>query len=95
MTEPVRWRLSPNQRLVFEDFDDGIVVFDTLVGGTHLVNATAAEALAVIEDTPGLSAAQIHAQLLARLQIGPDALPIEAVDQLLVRLADLNFVAAA
>jgi hypothetical protein len=26
-----RWRLPPGQRLVFEDYEDGIVLFDVLV----------------------------------------------------------------
>ena len=30
------WRLPAGQRLLFEDFDDGIVMFDALVGATHL-----------------------------------------------------------
>ena len=90
-----RWRLPPGQRLAFEDFDDGIVLFDALVGSTHLVNATAAEALAVIEETPGLSAAEIHERLLRRLELAPDALPLPAVEELLARLAELDLVAGA
>jgi len=90
-----RWRLPPGQRLVFEDYEDGIVLFDVLVGGTHLVNATAAEALAIVEHSPGLSAAQIHARLLDQLQLAPDALPLAAVEELLRRLAALDLVAAA
>jgi PqqD family protein of HPr-rel-A system len=92
---PPRWRLPPGQRLAFEDFDDGIVLFDALVGSTHLVNATAAEALAVVEETPDLSAAQIHEQLLRRLELTADSLPLEAVDELLAWLSEIDLVARA
>jgi len=71
------------------------VLFDALVGGTHLVNATAAEALAIVEQYPGLSAAQIHARLLDHLALTPDALPVAAVEELLRRLAALDLAAAA
>ena len=93
-SEPdIHWRIPAAQRLVFEDFDDGIVVFDSLVGSTHLLNATAAEALAVVESEPGLRIDQIHARLLEHLGIGADALPIAAVADLLWRLEDLNLIA--
>lgn len=79
---------------MFEDFDDGIVMFDALVGATHLLNATAAEALAVIERQPGLDTQTIHARLLERLGLGADVLAIADVDELLWRLEDMNLVGA-
>jgi PqqD family protein of HPr-rel-A system len=88
----LRWRLPAGQRLVFEDFDDGVLLFDTLVGGTHLVNATAAEALAIVAETPGLATAEVHARLLERLAITDAVLPREAIDELLARLDDLALV---
>ena len=91
----MRWRLPADQRLVFEEFDDGILVFDARVGGTHLVNATAAEALEIIADTPDLTAPQIHRRVLERLGLPEDALPLPAVEELLRRLADLCLVGAA
>lgn len=87
-----RWRLPAGQRLLFEDFDDGIVLFDAAVGATHLLNPTAAEALAIVQEQPGLATAELHAQLLARLEIGADALPLAALDELLRRLEDLQLV---
>jgi PqqD family protein of HPr-rel-A system len=87
-----RWRLPSDQRLVFEDFDDGILVFDARVGGTHLVNATAAEALEVVTATPGLTASEIHRRVLERLGLDEAALPLPAVEELLRRLADLCLV---
>ena len=95
MPSAPRWRVPPGQRFVFEDFDDGIVMFDALVGSTHLVNVTAAEALAIVEEAPGLTAAEIHERLLARLELRADALPRPAVDELLGRLAALDLVAPA
>ena len=87
-----RWRIPPGQRLIFEDFDDGVVLFDALVGSTHLLNATAAEALAIVEDMPGLRAPDIHRRLLDRLGIDAAALPEAAVIELLWRLEDLHLV---
>ena len=88
------WRIPDGQRLLYEDFDDGIVMFDALVGSTHLLNATAAETLALIQETPNLTAPDIHRRLLERLGIGDDALPQAALAELLWHLEDLNLVAA-
>jgi PqqD family protein of HPr-rel-A system len=90
----LRWRIPADQRLVFEDFDDGILLFDGKVGSTHLMNATAAETLAIVEATPDLTTPQIHALLLARLELAPEALPLTALEELLGRLAALSLIAA-
>jgi PqqD family protein of HPr-rel-A system len=90
----IGWRLPAGQRLLFEDFDDGIVMFDALVGATHLLNASAAETLAIVEDAPGVMTAVIHRRLLERLDIPEAALPLRAVEELLWRLEDLNLVRA-
>lgn len=89
-----RWRLPAGQHLLFEDFDDGIVLFDAAVGATHLLNPTAAEALAIVQEVPGLATDDLHARLLARLEIGGDALPRAALDELMRRLEDLQLVSA-
>jgi len=88
----IGWRLPAGQRLLFEDFDDGIVMFDALVGATHLQNASAAETLAIVEDAPGLATAEIHRRLLERLGLPESALPLPALEELLWRLEDLNLV---
>lgn len=88
------WRLPAGQSLAFEALDDGVMLFDRLAGGTHLLNVTAAEALLVIEQQPGLTAAALHARLLPRLGVTEDALPLGAVDELLQWLAHLNIVVA-
>jgi PqqD family protein of HPr-rel-A system len=67
-------------------------MFDALVGATHLFNASAAEALAIVQATPGLPATTIHHRLLERLQVVENVLPLEAVEELLWRLEDLNLV---
>ena len=90
-----RWHIPARQHFVFEDFDDGIVMFDALVGTTHLLNASAAETLAITEESPGLTAAVIHRRLLERLELEEGALPLAAVEELLWRLEDLNLVAAS
>jgi len=90
----IGWRLPAGQRLLFEDFDDGIVMFDALVGATHLLNASAAETLAIVEDAPGLATTDIHRRLLDRLSIPEAALPLSELEVLLWRLEDLNLVCA-
>ncbi len=89
-----RWRIPVGQSLLFEDFDDGIVMFDALVGATHLLNASAAETLSIIEESPGLSIVDVHLRLLARLDLGEAALPLAACEELLWRLEHLNLVCA-
>ncbi len=91
----LRWRIPAGQRLLFEDFDDGIVVFDVLVGSTHLLNASAAETLDIIESSPGIGTGAIHRALLARLRIAEDALPLAALEELLERLDNLSLVCAS
>lgn len=91
-TSPPVWRIPDDQRLVFEEFDDGILLFDARVGGTHLLNATAAETLEVVQATPGLTAAAIRARVQERLGLSDEALPPQAVEELLLRLADLCLV---
>jgi PqqD family protein of HPr-rel-A system len=90
-----RWRIPNGQRLLYEDFDDGIVMFDAQVGATHLLNASAAETLAIVQESPDLPAAAIHRRLLERLGIGDDALPLAALEELLWHLEDLNLVAVS
>ena len=89
-----RWRVPASQQLLFEDLDDGVVLFDAQVGGTHLVNPTAAEALEVILESPGLTAAQIHRRVLDRLGLTDQALPLAALDELLHKLAELWLIAS-
>jgi PqqD family protein of HPr-rel-A system len=88
------WRISPGQRLVFEDMDDGVLLYDALVGRTHLLNATAAEMLTVIEQTPGLSSDAIRLRVAQELQLTADALPLPAVEELLDWFARLGIVVA-
>jgi PqqD family protein of HPr-rel-A system len=88
------WRIAPGQRLLFQDFEDGVVLFDALVGSTHLLDASAAEALAIIEETPGLDAGAIHAALLERLELQHEVLPLSAVEALLQRLEASALVCA-
>ena len=90
-----RWHIPAGQHFVFEDFDDGIVMFDALVGTTHLLNASAAETLAIIEESPGLVTAAIHRRLLERLELEEEVLPLAAVEELLWRLEDLNLLAVS
>jgi PqqD family protein of HPr-rel-A system len=88
------WRIPDGQRLVFEEFDDGIVMFDAGVGATHLLNATAAEALAILEAEPRLDAEALRRRLLDGLPIADAALPLDAVQEMLLRLEDLGLVRA-
>jgi PqqD family protein of HPr-rel-A system len=87
-----RWRIAPGQRLSFQDLDDGIVLYDALAGSTHCLDASAAETLAVIAETPGLDVAAIHRSVLERLALAPDALSLASVEALLARFELLNLV---
>jgi PqqD family protein of HPr-rel-A system len=91
----LRWRIAQGQTLRFEEFEDGVVMYDALVGGTHLLNITAAEALAVVAAVPDLDAEAIHARLCERLEVTADVLPIAAIVELLRRLEDLRLIAAS
>ena len=90
-----RWRIPAAQHFVIEDFDDGIVMFDALVGATHLLNVTAADTLDVVRESPGLATAAIHRRLLERLELGEDVLPLAALEELLWQLEDLSLIAAS
>ena len=92
--EIIVWRIAAGQRLLFEDFDDGVVMFDTRVGSTHLLNATSADALAILQAETPLTAEAIHSRLLERLELSPETLPLIAVEQLLGYLDNLGIVSA-
>lgn len=78
----------------FEDFDDGILMFDALVGSTHLLSATSAETLAVVIEAPGLTAPELHRRLLDRLALDERTLPFSSLHELLWQLENLNLLAA-
>jgi PqqD family protein of HPr-rel-A system len=86
------WRIAPGQRLLFQDFEDGVVLFDALVGSTHLLDASAAETLAIIDQAPGLDASAIHAELVQRLEISSEALPLATVEALLQRFEAMALI---
>ena len=86
------WRIAPGQRLLFQDFEDGVVLFDALAGSTHSLDASAAETLAIIEEAPGLDASAIHARLLERLDLAAEALPLATVEALLQRFEAMALV---
>ncbi len=89
------WSIPAGQRFVIEELDDGIVMFDALVGSTHLLNLSTADTLAIISEFPGLPSSEIRRRLLERLEIGEEALPAGALEELLWRLEDLNLIATS
>jgi PqqD family protein of HPr-rel-A system len=90
-----RWRIPSKQHFVIEEFDDGIVMFDALVGATHLLNISAADTLTIVRESPGMATGAIHRCLLERLELSDEDLPLAALEELLWRLEDLNLVAAS
>lgn len=86
------WALAPGQSLVADDYDSEVVLFDRLSGSTHLVNATAAIALDLIRDNPGLTATDLHDRLTAYFDVSTDELPLPAIDTLLAHLESLGLV---
>jgi len=91
---PLRWRVPEGQRFIFADFDDGIVMFDTRVGSTHLLNPTSAETLAILQEAPALATPALYRTLLERMQLDENALPFAAVIELLWHLEDLGLICA-
>ncbi|HEY2816048.1 MAG TPA: HPr-rel-A system PqqD family peptide chaperone [Casimicrobiaceae bacterium] len=87
-----RWCVPGGQHFAFADFDDGIVMFDARVGATHLLNATAAEVLSIVHESSGLGTAEIYRMLLVRLELGEQALPFDAVVDLMWQLENLGLV---
>jgi len=70
-----------------------VLLFDARVGGTHLVNATAAELLGLVQSLPGLTSTQIQARLIEALGLAATDLPVTAVEDVLERFAALDIVA--
>ena len=68
-------------------------MFDARVGATHLLSASAAETLAIVQDIPGLTADEIHQTLLERLQLDENVLLFASVLELLWHLENLGLVA--
>jgi PqqD family protein of HPr-rel-A system len=91
-SESSRWRVPDGQHFAFADFDDGIVVFDARVGATHLVNATAAEALALVDQTPGIATDDIYRKLLECLNLDEGLLPRDAIVEMMWQLENLGLV---
>ncbi|HEY4138046.1 MAG TPA: hypothetical protein VGN65_06320, partial [Casimicrobiaceae bacterium] len=58
-----------------------------------LLNATAAEALSIVHETPGLATMEIYRMLLERLDLGEQALPFDTVADLMWQLENLGLVA--
>jgi PqqD family protein of HPr-rel-A system len=90
----VRWRVPEGQYFVFADFEDGILMFDSRIGSTHLLNATAAEALSVVQRTPGIVTEDVYRAVLERLDLVGTALPLDALIDLLWQLENLGLVVA-
>ena len=69
-------------------------MFDARVGATHLLSASAAETLTLVQEFPGLTADAIYQRLLERLDLDEGALPLPSVLELLWHLENLGLVVA-
>ena len=78
------WRVTPGQALAFRQWDDGLVLFNSLSGATHLLGPGAALLLEVLQDRPAGSN-----ELAAALQAAFELDDTEAHAELAAMLAGL------
>lgn len=55
------WRVTPGQRLAVRQWDDELVVFNSLSGATHVLGPGAAVLVEVLQDGPASEAALAEA----------------------------------
>lgn len=84
------WQVTPGQTLVARQWDDELVVFNSLSGATHLLGPGATVLLGVLQEAPAdeaTLAAALQAEFeLSSAEIGPGLHPM------LARLAKLELI---
>lgn len=78
------WRVTPGQTLVFRQWDDDLVLFNSLSGATHLLGPGAALLLDVLQDQPA-----DDDRLAAALQAEFELDDVEARSELAAMMAGL------
>ena len=86
-----RWSVGGEQRLIWRDWGDESVVFDTRSGETHLLDVVGREALKVLEQQT-LDRDQLCETLARRLKVGVDEDLGLYIDRLIARLDTLGLI---
>lgn len=85
------WRLIPDHALHFRSWNDEFVVYNSLSGDTHLLDATAAHALLKLQQAPS-DAITLAASLAPLMQAEMDDEFAFQIDQLLADLDKLALI---
>ena len=86
--------IDPRQRPRWRDFGDEMVFFDSVAGSTHLLNATAAEAVLFLAAQGKGTTDEIWEGVRSRLALSEDELPRSEIENLLEHLSHLAIVAS-
>jgi PqqD family protein of HPr-rel-A system len=87
----MRWRTIRDDALIFRAWDDEVVIYNALSGDTHVIDATAAQILQALQQSP--SDVQTLAQLLAvQLQCEPGDELNRDIESVLSDMAALSLV---
>jgi len=84
------WQLTPGQSLVARQWDEDLVLYNSLSGATHLLGLGAAVLLGVLQASPA-SEATLGATLRAEFSLDDDEVAAE-LPALLARLARLELI---
>lgn len=84
------WRVTPGQTLAARQWDDDLVLFNSLSGATHLLGPGAAFLLELLQDGPA-SEAQLGAALRAEFDV-EDEEAETGLAAMLARLAKLDLI---
>lgn len=86
------WRVTPGQTLVFRQWDDDLVLFNSLSGATHLLGPGAALLLEVLQHHPA-NDDELAAALQAEFELD-DAEARSELAAMLAGLAKLDLIEA-
>lgn len=92
-TSPVANRvcqLPAGAELLWQTWDDEVIVFNTASGQTHLLDAFSAAALREIEDRPG-SIDQLAFRMAERFELGTEVL-LQRLTEVCARFDELGLV---
>lgn len=84
------WRVTPGQTLASRQWNDDLVLFNSVSGATHLLGPGAAFLLEVLQDGPA-SEAQLSTALRAEFEL-EDGEADSGLAAMLARLAKLDLI---
>jgi PqqD family protein of HPr-rel-A system len=87
------WSIARGQALAWDDYESEAIVFDPVSGSTHLLNATAVEALLALERSARpLESREVRQAVVGALGLAPDDIPEPAIDELLEHLDRIGLI---